>query len=157
MTCDEVRVSLALRSEDRSPAEEQRVRAHIGGCLACATRAEAYARQDRVIRAGRRNELTASQRNQLLSMIEQKHARREARSRVMSVVGAVATVVAVIGMALGLRYLHELGLQILPAPSHVGTPTAETPPSGGIARIGGIDLAVVDHELTACVTAEAGA
>ncbi len=157
MTCDEVRVSLALRSEDRSPAEEQRVRAHIGGCLACATRAEAYARQDRVIRTGRRNGLTASQRNQLLSTIEQKHARREARSRVMSVVGAVATVVAVIGMALGLRYLHELELQILPAPSHLGTPTAETPPGGGIARIGGIDFAVVHHELTPCVTAEAGA
>ncbi|MFO7740816.1 MAG: hypothetical protein R6X31_00735, partial [Anaerolineae bacterium] len=67
--CDDIQVLLALRPEDRSVTEQRRVRAHLAACADCATRAEAYAEQDRAIRSAPRVALTPSQRGQLLSTI----------------------------------------------------------------------------------------
>jgi len=156
--CDQIQVSLALRPEDRSPAEDQRVRSHLTRCATCTALARAYAEQDRVIRAGSRIVLTPSQRSQLLSTVKGEIRRREVRARVLNVIGTVAMVAAVIGLALGLRALSRWDGQLIPVEpldpvaATTAVDEAEPLPDGAAARIRGVDFAVVEHEMTPCVT-----
>lgn len=156
--CDQIQVSLALRPEDRSPAEEQRVRSHLSGCAACAALVKTYAEQDRVIRTGSRVALTASQRSQLLSAIGGQIRRRQLRVRALNVIGTLAMGAAVIGLVLGLRALSRWDGRLIPeqpldsVAATTAVDDADPLPDAAAARIRGVDFAVVEHEMTPCVT-----
>ncbi|MFW6116075.1 MAG: M23 family metallopeptidase, partial [Chloroflexota bacterium] len=71
-------------------------------------------------------------------------------------------VAAVIGLALGLRALSDWDGQLIPeVPSDPVTATTAVDETGplsdaGTARIRGVDFAVVEHEMTSCVTLASG-
>ncbi len=150
-SCDEIQVLLALRPEDRSVTEQRRVSAHLVVCAECAARAEAYAEQDRVIRSAPRVGLSPSQRGQLLSTIERKRRRHEMRNRLFTVAGTAVAVTALIALVVGAKLLAPSGVQLMP-----GVPSDSPAESGPTARLRGVDFAVLDHEMTGCVTLGSG-
>ena len=153
--CDDIQVLLALRPEDRSVTEERRVRAHLAVCAECTARAEAYAEQDRIIRSAPRVALTPSQRGQLLSTIERKRRRQKMRNRAFTVVGTAVAIMALIALVVGPKLLGPSGPQQLIPGAQLPRGGSE-PPTGRTARFDTVDFAVVDHEVTGCVTLGSG-
>lgn len=154
-SCNDVQVHLALQPDDRSVTEERRIQAHLAVCADCASRAEAYAEQDRVIGEAPRVTLTSSQRDQLLSIIERKRRRHEMHSKAFTVVGTAVAVMALIALVVGPKLLGPSGPQQLIPGAQLPRDGSE-PPTGRTARFGTVDFAVVGHELTGCVTLGSG-
>jgi hypothetical protein len=149
--CDDVQVLLALRPEDRSVTEQRRVSAHLAVCAECAARAEAYAEQDRLIGEAPRVALTSSQRGQLLSTIERKRRQHEMQSKLFTVAGTAVAVVVLIALVVGPKLLGPSGGSLIP-----GAPSRPPLESGSTVRLRGVDFAVLDHEMTGCVTLGSG-
>jgi len=109
--CKRVRELLALRPDDWDAAERRRsaersrrsrVETHLATCADCANRARAYAKQDRLVRSTSRVRLTAAQRDQLLSHIQQERTRYEMHTKLVTALSTTMAVVALIGLTLGL-------------------------------------------------------
>ncbi len=103
--CLAMRDLLALRPADWSPDERRQIEAHLNACPDCAALADAYARQNHLIRAVPRTRLTPFQRDQLLSRIQKERRRHEMRTNVTAIVGTAVAAVALIALALGLYVL----------------------------------------------------
>lgn len=155
--CKKIRRLLALRSDDRSAAEQKRVEAHLETCAACAALAETYAEQDRVLRDKPWVGLTPSQRGQLHSTIHRERRRYEMRNKLSAVLGAAAGVAVLIALALGLKFLLPRSSRVAPGGISPGDRSeSASPPKGSTARLRGVDFAVVEHERTGCVTLGSG-
>ena len=155
--CKKIRRLLALRSDDRSAAEQKRVEAHLETCAACAALAKTYAEQDRVLRDKPWVGLTPSQRGQLHSTIHRERRRYEMRNKLFAAFSTAVGVAVLIALALGLKFLLPRSSRVAPGGISPGDRSeSASPPKGSTARLRGVDFAVVEHERTGCVTLGSG-
>jgi murein DD-endopeptidase MepM/ murein hydrolase activator NlpD len=132
--CEKFRVLLALRPTDLKLEEQQLVNSHLAACADCATLAQVYTEQDRLIRNAPRISLTPSQRNHLLSKIQQKRRQYTVMTKLSIILSAATAVAIFVAMGLGVGTLITTGqptpeaLPVQQAPIGAETPvtTPET-------------------------------
>ena len=116
--CKKVRRLLALRPDEWSAVEQNRVKAHLTNCPNCAALAGQYVEQDRLIRAAPHISLTPSQRGQLLARIQQERRRHEMHIKLSTILSTATVIVVLTALALGLRVLlPQIGQSTVAEPS----------------------------------------
>jgi murein DD-endopeptidase MepM/ murein hydrolase activator NlpD len=107
--CKKFRALLALRPADLSFEEQRQVKTHLTACADCATLAQAYTEQNRLIRSAPRLSLTPSQRSHLLSKIQQKRRQYTMMTKFSIILSMVTAVTIFVAMGLGVGALITTG------------------------------------------------
>ena len=133
--CKKIRRLLAVQPTNWSTNEQALVKAHLGTCPDCATLAQVYAEQDRLIRSLPRAGLTPAQRGQFLSQIHQERKRHKMLRKPLAILGMVAAALVFVALGLGVQALLK-NSQATPAAPVTQPPTVEaTQPPMAVATL----------------------